>query len=95
MLLAGYDAARAQVRRELVRGTLLDHGNVLDGVDWRLDHVSTSSRGGVLGEPVGVLTLRYRAGDREERLTVQLVPEALRELSKACESLAAAARRKA
>jgi|SRR5580700_4335460 hypothetical protein len=93
VLLAGYDAARAQVRRELLRGALLDHGNVLDGVDWRVDHVATSSRGGVLREPVGVITLRYRAGGSPERLTVQLVPEALRELHQACESLAAAAKR--
>jgi hypothetical protein len=93
VLLAGYDAARAQVRRELLRGALLDHGNVLDGVDWRVDHVATSSRGGVLREPVGVVTLRYRAGGKEERLTVQLVPEALRELHQACESVAAAVKR--
>jgi hypothetical protein len=93
ILLAGYDAARAQVRRELLRGALLDHGNVLDGVDWRVDHVTTSSRGGVLREPVGVITLRYRAGEKEERLTLQLVPETLHELHQACEQLAAAARR--
>lgn len=93
VLLAGYDAARAQVRRELLRGALLDHGNVLDGVDWRLDHVATSSRGGALREAVGVITLRYRAGAREERLTVQLVPEALRALHQACEEIAAAAKR--
>ncbi len=93
ILLAGYDAARAQVRRELMRGALLDHGNVLEGVDWRVDHVTTSSRGGVLREPVGVLTLRYRAGGKAERLTLQLVPEALRELHEACESVVAAVAR--
>ena len=54
LLLAGYDAAVAQVRRELLRGALLDHGNVLEGVDWRVDHVATSSRGGLLRAPVGV-----------------------------------------
>jgi len=92
ILLAGYDAAVAQVRRELLRGALLDHGNVLDGVDWRIDYVATSSRGGVLRAPVGVLTLRYRTGGKEERLTLQLVPEALRELQEACASLTAAKR---
>jgi hypothetical protein len=93
VLLAGYDAARAQVRRELLRGALLDHGNVLDGVDWRVDHVATSNRGGLLGEPVGVLTLRYRVGGKDERLTLQLVPEALRALHQACESVVAAVKR--
>ncbi len=82
----------AQVRRQLLRGALIDHGNVLEGVDWRVDQVATSSRGGLLREPVGVITLRYRTGGKEERLTVQLVPEALHELQQACESLAAAKR---
>jgi hypothetical protein len=91
VLCAGYDAARAQVRRELLRGALLDHGNVLEGVDWRVDQVATSSRGGLLRAPVGVITLRYRAGGKEERLTVQIVPETLRELQEACASLAEAA----
>jgi hypothetical protein len=92
LLLAGYDRASAQVRRELLRGALLDHGNVLEGVDWRVDQVASSSRGASLRDPVGVLTLRYRAGDKDERLTVQLGPEALRELYDACTKLAAAAK---
>lgn len=95
VLLAGYDPAVAQVQQILLRGALIDHGNVLEGVDWRLDHVATSNRGGSLRAPVGVLTLRYRAGAREERLTVQLLPEALRALERACEALAAAAKRTA
>lgn len=93
LLLAGYDAAVAQIQRELLRGALLDHGNLLEGVDWRVDQVTTSSRGGQLRAPVGVLTLRYRAGGKEERLTVQLVPDALHQLHQACEELAAAAKR--
>jgi hypothetical protein len=93
VLLAGYEAGKAQVRNELLRGALLDHGNVLDAVDWRVDRVTTSSRGGALEATVGVLTLRYRAGGKDERLTVQLVPEALRELHQACERLAEAAKR--
>ena len=93
ILLAGYDAAVAQVRRDLLRGALLDHGNVLEGVDWRVDHVATSSRGGLLREPVGVLTLRYRSGGKEDRITLQLVPDALHDLHRACESLATAAKR--
>ena len=40
-----------------------------------------------------MITLRYRAGGKEERLTVQLVPDALRELHQACEQIAAAAKR--
>ena len=93
VLLSGYEAAKLQVCNELLRGTLLDHGNVLDGVDWRVDRVTASNRSGILRATVGVITLRYRAGGRDERLSVQLVPEALRELHLACEQLAEAAKR--
>jgi hypothetical protein len=95
VLLAGYDAAMKLVQHNLLRDALLDHGNVLSGVDWRMDQVTTSNRGGQMQAPVGVLTLRFRTGGREERLTVQVVPEALRELHRACEGLAAAAKRMA
>ena len=40
-----------QVRRELLRGALIDHGNVLEGVDWRLDQVQTSTGGASSASP--------------------------------------------
>lgn len=87
ILLAGYDAAKGLLRREILRKSLLDHGRLLVGVDWRLDQVLASGHGANLGTPVGVLTLRYRDGERQERLTLHALPEVLRELRDACDRL--------
>lgn len=87
VLLAGYDAAKALIRREIVKNTVLDHGKLLVGADWRLDRVVSSAHGSNIGAGVAVLTLRYREGDRQERLTLHVLPDALRELRDACDRL--------
>lgn len=84
LLLAGYEQARAVVRAEILRGALFDHGRVLLGVDWRLDTISASSRGARLEAPVVMLTLRYQDGEEVHRLSVQAVPDALRDLQRMC-----------
>ncbi|HEY1692678.1 MAG TPA: hypothetical protein VGG39_10985 [Polyangiaceae bacterium] len=83
----GYRAAMALVRREAVRAALLEHGPVLDGVDWRVDHVGASSRGDGLKFGFGSLTLRYEEEGRPKRLTVQATPEMLMELEAACRAM--------
>jgi len=80
VLLARCEATRAALRSELLEATLADHGKVFAGLDWRLDTVSTSDRAVDLGAGIIFLTLRYREGDRLDRLTLQLTPAALREL---------------
>ncbi|WP_437668732.1 COMM domain-containing protein [Sorangium sp. So ce131] len=84
VLLAGYEKAKAVVRREILRGALLDHGKLLAGVDWRIDTISAASRGAKIEAPVVVLTLSYQEGGRSERITLQATPEMLRELQRAC-----------
>src|SRR5262249_1720188 len=44
ILLPGYEAAKAMVKAELAAGVLSDHGRLVERVDWRLDHVTTSNR---------------------------------------------------
>jgi hypothetical protein len=87
ILLAGYEAAKSVLRREILRNSILDHGRLLAGVDWRLDRVLASEHGSNIGASVAVLTLRYREGDRQERLTLHVLPETLRELRDACDKL--------
>ncbi|MGK4004052.1 COMM domain-containing protein [Sorangium sp. So ce1036] len=84
ILLAGYDQARALVRRELVRSALLDHGRLLTGVDWRVDTIAASSRGASIQAPVVLLTLTYQEGGQSTRLTLQATPDLLRELQRLC-----------
>lgn len=87
ILLAGYEKATAVLRREILESTLAEHGQHLVGVDWRLDTINASQHGRSLASPVGVLTLRYRQGNREERLTLQALPDVLQQLQRACAEL--------
>ncbi len=86
--VAGYDAACQVVRQEVLQGTLADHGKLLMGVDWRLDSVQASSRGSKMRIPVALLTLRYREGDQARRITLQVLPETLRQLTQTLTEMA-------
>lgn len=87
ILLPGYDAAKAQIRAEILRGSLADHGKLLEGIDWRVDYLTTSSRGDKLRIPVALLTLRYREGKRKKRVTLQLLPDAIKDLRAICDRM--------
>lgn len=81
-ILALYENMKSELRGRLVQGTLADHGKVLLGLDWRVDRVISSDRGMGLEATVVLLSLRYREGDRLDRITLQLTPETLAELKR-------------
>ena len=81
-LLDQYDTMRSELRARLVQETLADHGKVLLGLDWRVDNIVSSDRGIGLEGTVVLLTLRYREGDRVDRVTLQLTPDSLAELKR-------------
>jgi len=85
VILSQYDRAKADLRKLIIQESLADHGRVLVGVDWRVDNVTASDRGAKLNTTVVLLTLRYRDGNREERITFQLTPDAVRELKLFCD----------
>lgn len=87
LLLAGYEAGKSVVRRELLRNALLDHGKLVEGVDWRVDRLATSNRGDKLDARIVSLTLRYREGEHNERITLQMLPESIAELRAMCDAL--------
>jgi hypothetical protein len=79
-IISQYGGAKADLRKILVQESLADHGKVLVGIDWRMDSVSASNRGAKLNTPVIILTLRYRENNRIKRTTLQLTPDAIKEL---------------
>ena len=87
LLLVGYEAGKSVVRREILRNALLDHGKLVDGVDWRVDRLTTSNRGDKLDARVVSLTLRYREGEHNERITLQMLPESIADLRAMCDAL--------
>jgi len=85
VILSQYEGAKAELRKVIIQESLADHGNVLVGVDWRVDNVTASDRGTKLNTTVVLLTLRYRDANRTERITLQLTPEAMKELKLFCD----------
>lgn len=87
LLLSRYDAARAALGTVAYRETLADHGEILQSVEWRVDSVLASSRGHAGGARIALLTLGYGHGTETKQLTVQLTPDKLEELRRACERM--------
>ena len=87
LLLAGYEPAKEQLRHEIVKAALADHGKILVGVSWRLDAIQASDRGGKLRMPVAMLTLHYREGAEAGRVTLQVLPDMMGELRQVCEKV--------
>jgi len=85
VILSQYDGAKADLRKAIIQESLADHGKVLAGIDWRVDNVTASDRGTKLNTKVVLLTLRYRDANRTERITLQLTPEAMKELKLFCD----------
>lgn len=84
LLVSWYEAAKALVRRGIFERTVLDHGHVLVGLDWRVDRVVGSDRGAAFDAPVALMTLRLREGTNEERRTIYVLPEVLGQIKEAC-----------
>ena len=78
--LSRFDATKQEVRNAIIQGTLRDHGKVLVGLDWRVDEIKASDRGAPLEVSVVLLTLRYQDGDEPGRITLQLTPDAMKQL---------------
>ncbi|HEY4116202.1 MAG TPA: hypothetical protein VGM56_00050 [Byssovorax sp.] len=84
-LLPGYDRAKARVRAELAQRTVADHGRLLERVQWRVDTLGSSDRVVGLRLPVVTLTLHYREAGKLEQLSVQVLPDVLRQLRGVCD----------
>jgi hypothetical protein len=87
LLLAGYEPAKAHLRREMVKAAVTDHGKLLTGVSWRVDAIQTSERGVKLGVPLAMVTLHYREGAEAGRVTLQVLPDMMGELKQMCEKV--------
>ena len=85
LLAAHYPAARRWLREQALVDTLADHGNVLTGMDWRVDQVRGSHRAQELDSPVLFLRLHYRNGTDRRELPLQLTAEAAAQLQSLCE----------
>lgn len=88
-----YEALRPSLRAALLSDSLVQHGNVLVDLDWRIDVLAADRHALKLGVPVALVTLHYRNADRHERLTLQLTSEQLQRLEQTLGALAQRTRR--
>ncbi|HMY15641.1 MAG TPA: hypothetical protein PKA58_04890 [Polyangium sp.] len=87
LLLSRYDSARKSLGAVALRETIADHGYSLRSVEWRLDSVLASSRGQTGGGRIAWVTFAYGQGTEEKTLTLQMTPDKLEELRRACERM--------
>ncbi len=87
MLVGLYGAVLNELRMEIVQSTIVAHGNVLTGVEWRVDTLGAGNRGRAINVPIAMLTLHFRNGDKSERITLQALPDAINTLREVCENL--------
>jgi len=81
------EAALDVLRAEIVRRSILDHGSLLVGVDWRIDRILASQHGREVDTPVGVITLTYQRGAEKERITLHCEPGMLQRLRSVCDEM--------
>ena len=86
-LVPCFDKAVPRLRERIVARSIADHGKLVEDVHWRIDKIIQSEHGDGVNVPVVVLTLRYREGERAERVTLHLLPEQLKKLESACASI--------
>ncbi len=86
VLLAGYDAAKKQLRQGAALAAVLGHGKAVVNAEWRIDTIETSERGGRIRQSVTILTLHYREGGETGRITLQLLPDVLERLKAMCDA---------
>jgi hypothetical protein len=90
-LMTHFVEMSAFLRKRIIEGSLLDHGKVFSGLDWRIDLMGASDRGLHLDLPMALVTLRYQEGYGEHntkgKMSLYLTPEAVHELKQTCERL--------
>lgn len=64
-LAVHYESYGLMRRQEAIHTSLLTHGNILTGVDWRIDTIHASNHASKIDSPVIHLTLSYAHGTEE------------------------------
>ncbi len=82
-----YEKALPSIRLEIVQGALRAHGNVLTGLEWRIDTIGASNLGANLKFPVALLTLHYQDRQQPGSFTVQLTSDMVAQLRDLCDQL--------
>lgn len=80
VISALYEHAFPLLRSRIVARTLGEHGDVVVGVDWRVDDIRVSNHGRTDDLAIVILTFRTQQGEQAKRYTLQFMPEQIAEL---------------
>ena len=86
-LVATYTRVIPDLRKEILVNALQAHGNVLSGIEWRIDTIGSSNMGLELNTPVALLTMHYQDRRQTGSFTIQLLPEMVSQLRDLCSEL--------
>jgi len=86
VLLPLYEKARPQLRNEVLQGALRAHGNVLMGMEWRIDTIGATNLGRV-NAPIALITMHYQDRQQTGSFTVQMSPDMIAQLRDMCDEL--------
>lgn len=86
LLLPVYEKARPELRREVMQGALRAHGNVLLGMEWRIDTIGATNLGRV-NAPIALITMHYQDRQQTGSFTVQMTPDMIAQLRQMCDEL--------
>ena len=87
ILLPIYEEVQEQLRDEVLAGTLQAHGNLLNGLEWRIDTIGSSNLGSEINAPVALLTMHYQDRQQARSFTVQMLPNMVAQLRDLCNEL--------
>ena len=86
-IVALYGAQGNDLRAELARAAVLSHGNVMSGIEWRIDSVASTDRAKEINLAVAMLTFHYVDNATDKRITLQVLPDMLGELRRVCDQI--------
>ena len=81
VLLSTYEHVKPTLRARLVGEALIQHGNILNDIDWRIDQLRSDRHAHRLDVPIAVVTLSHQTADTKGRLTLQLTVADLQRLA--------------
>lgn len=85
LLVPLYVEALPALRREILEATIAGHGRILVGLEWRIDTIGSSNRGRAINAPVAQLTFHVQQAGQTEAVTIQMLPEMVKQLRDTCD----------
>lgn len=75
LLAPWFEDFAPRLRAMVAHEAIADHGKLVTSTRWRIDKVVNSDRGRGVSAAVAVVTFRYREGDKDDRITLHLLPD--------------------